>query len=154
MSTPQPRHRVTRILLERLVEGILSVAEPAQLDEGDAPLFENSRIWERVRRDRMQLFQRPLRISRFLSKPRAERYPGIQTRYPDGLLAYHRQGIQTSGYPGPGIQTVYKRQPQSASPTSPRRSTGSRVIRQHRGAAGVTGRDEGTKVDRLSLASA
>ncbi len=62
-------------------------------------------------------------------------------------------------------QTVYKRHPQSASPrrstgsrvirqASPRRSTGSRVIRQHSGAAGVTGGDEGTKVDRLSLAAA
>ncbi len=37
--------------------------------------------------------------------------------------------------------------------TSPRRSTGSRVIRQHKVAAGVTGGDEGTEVDRLRLAS-
>ncbi len=40
----------------------------------------------------------------------------------------------------------------STGTTSPRRSTGSRVIRQHRGAEGVAGGDEGTKVDRLSSA--
>ncbi len=39
----------------------------------------------------------------------------------------------------------------STGSTSPRRSTGSRVIRQHKVAAGVTGGDEGTEVDRLRL---